>query len=179
MLRRIEEATNRGGFLAAGGLKSARVAARDCITLRSLELLARLDQPLHIELPTSRELVHRPGRDGWLLQLTEASGDRALALVPEATSEVVAKLDELVERRRVEAIELGLFVDQAACLCRLRERELPLRGREAARFFFAVSMLAFKASIRSAVSAASSSAGATWTSFPCCFAFTTFLSAAV
>jgi hypothetical protein len=62
-------------------------------------------------------LIDRPRRDSRLLQLTDPRGNRSLSLVTKSSSEVVTKLDELVERSRVEAVELGLFVDQEeACL---------------------------------------------------------------
>jgi hypothetical protein len=62
-------------------------------------------------------LIDRPRRDSRLLQLADPRGNRSLSFLTEAPSEVVAKLDELVERSREEAVELGLFVDQEeACL---------------------------------------------------------------
>ena len=62
-------------------------------------------------------MIDRPRRDGRLRQLTDPRGNRSLSFLTEASGEVVAKLDELVERSRVEAVELGLFVDQEeACL---------------------------------------------------------------
>jgi hypothetical protein len=62
-------------------------------------------------------LIHRPRGDSRLRQLTDPRRDGSLSFLAEASSEVVAELDELVERSRVEAVELSLFVDQEeACL---------------------------------------------------------------
>ena len=151
------------------------VSARDRLALRALELFACLRQSVDVELAGVRELVDRPGGNRRLLQLLDTGGDRALSLAAEAANEVVAESRELVERSRVEAVELLCLVDQAACFARLPELRLPLRP---GRCFFAAPRLARSASMRSGCSA-SSAAGATWTSLPCCFALTTFFSAAV
>jgi hypothetical protein len=89
--------------------------------LRLPERLAGLQQPLDVHLPLARELVDEPDRDGRLPQCLHLVGAFALAFGAKPLRQLVARGRELVQRQRIETVEL-LLDPHGASLFRCEQR---------------------------------------------------------
>ena len=83
-------------------------------SLRLGERFARPQEALDVDLTLARELVDEPDRDGRLAQPFHLIGEVALALASEPLRDLVARGGELVQRQRVEVVELLLEAHAAS-----------------------------------------------------------------
>jgi hypothetical protein len=102
--RRARQPLQRVLLVAARLGERLGIAAR----LRLGQRFACVQQPPEVDLPLARETVHEPDRDGRLPQLLDLVRELALAFGAESLRDLVPRRGELVQRQRVEPVELVL-----------------------------------------------------------------------
>ena len=83
-----------------------------CLCLR--ERLAGLEEPFDVDLPLTGQPVDEPDGDRRLAQSLHLVGEVALPFASEPLRDLVARGGELVQRQRVEVVELLLEAHAAS-----------------------------------------------------------------
>ena len=104
--------------------------------MRSAQPLAGRQQRVGLGSPAAHRLVERPRADRRLAQRLHSRPRIAIAISGEALGELVALLDELVERRPVQAVDLLVDVHEQSLRRNLAERVGALEAWHTSHTYF-------------------------------------------